>query len=429
MESKINRREWLKTTGTFATGVVLSNFITGCVKKNNPIILLRSGWQVENIGDIAHTPGFLAILEKHIPDTQPIYWHFYHYLPEDEVALIKRRFPNVQIVQGNMDAEGKASTLELEQAFTSADIFINNSGPATLGWAEASMFKKKTGKPFGVYGVTYGLYGTPEKAVLSEADFLYFRDSVSLARAKSEGINAPIMEFGPDAAFGIDITDDTSANKFLKANGLEEGKFLCCIPKHRHTPTWLHKHKNRPFDEQRHKRNEEMRERDHAPMIEAINTIVRGTDLKVLIVHEDETQIPIGKEWLLDKLPEDVKTKVVWRDYGWLPDEAVSIYKKSAGYFGNEMHSPIMCIGNGVPAIVGRWEEQSSKGMMWQDIGLGEWLFDFDNEKDIKRYVPTVLALAKDPVAAKAKVKEAQKFLHERQTETMKVLKSSIKNR
>ncbi|MFK7817687.1 MAG: hypothetical protein AB8G99_03125 [Planctomycetaceae bacterium] len=34
------------------------------------------------------------------------------------------------------------------------------------------------------------------------------------------------------------------------------------------------------------------------------------------------------------------------------------------------MHSPIMCIGNCIPVAVGRFEEQSNKGLMWGDIGL-----------------------------------------------------------
>ena len=33
-------------------------------------ILLRSSWQVVNIGDIAHTPGVLALLEKYVPDAE-----------------------------------------------------------------------------------------------------------------------------------------------------------------------------------------------------------------------------------------------------------------------------------------------------------------------------------------------------------------------
>jgi hypothetical protein len=60
-------------------------------------------------------------------------------------------------------------------------------------------------------------------------------------------------------------------------------------------------------------------------------------------------------------LPPDVCEKVVWRDRFWLPDEALGVFTRSAGLFGSEMHSPIMCIGSGIPAIVCRWSEQSSK--------------------------------------------------------------------
>ena len=35
--------------------------------KRAPRILLRSSWQTVNIGDIAHTPGVLRLLEKHLP--------------------------------------------------------------------------------------------------------------------------------------------------------------------------------------------------------------------------------------------------------------------------------------------------------------------------------------------------------------------------
>ena len=56
-----------------------------------------------------------------------------------------------------------------------------------------------------------------------------------------------------------------------------------------------------------------------------------------------------------------------------------------------------MCIGNGIPAIVCRCAEQTSKGFMWRDIGLGDWLFDLDDEDEVAKVVPTVLAMAKDP--------------------------------
>ena len=43
------------------------------------------------------------------------------------------------------------------------------------------------------------------------------------------------------------------------------------------------------------------------------------------------------------------------------------------GLFGSEMHSPIMALSNGIPAIVCRFAEQTTKGIMC-DIGLGDWL-------------------------------------------------------
>jgi hypothetical protein len=78
-----------------------------------------------------------------------------------------------------------------------------------------------------------------------------------------------------------------------------------------------------------------------------------------------------------------------------------------------------MCIGNGIPAIVCRFAEQTSKGIMWRDIGLGEWLFDFDKPEEIAGLVPAVLAMARNPAAARAKVEKARAFVVQRQEETM----------
>ena len=127
----------------------------------------------------------------------------------------------------------------------------------------------------------------------------------------------------------------------------------------------------------------------------------------------------VGKELLLDKLPRDVRERVAWRPDYWLTGEAISTYVRSAGLFGNELHSPIMCIGHGIPAIVCRWAEQTTKGYMWEDIGLGEWLFDLDDESGVAEVVPTVLALARDPESARTKANRARQFVQKRQRETM----------
>ncbi|WP_375444771.1 polysaccharide pyruvyl transferase family protein [uncultured Fibrella sp.] len=419
------RRDFLQQAALLSASMLASHVGLATGQKTNPVILLRSGWQIENIGDVAHTPGFLALMETYLPGARAIFWPHYAILPQSEIDMLEHRFPRLQIVRGKI-VDGKPDSPELEKAFAEADLFVHNSGPAMIGWAEAEAFNTRTGKPFGVFGVTYGLYGKQERATLSKADFIYFRDSVSLNLAKQDGITAPIMAFGPDAAFGTDVINGEAATRYLKANNLQPGKFVVCIPKQRHTPAWLHKAKNRPVDTVRQARNEAMKEHDHAPMREAITAIVRQTNCKVLIGHEDETELPIGKEWLLDKLPDDVKKGVVWRSEPWLLEEALGIYRQSAGYFGHEQHTPIMCIGNGIPAILGRWEEQSSKGFMWNDIGLSNWLFDFDREEDIKRYVPTVLDMVKKPVEAKKYARQAQELVRRTHRQGFQVMENAI---
>lgn len=388
-------------------------------------IILRSSWQTENIGDIAHTPGVLHLLEKHLLDVEVRLWPVD--IKNGVEAMIRRRFPNVKLLQTPDD---------VQKAFTECSFLLHGSGPSLVARKDLQRWQTETGKPYGVYGITFpGVYGFPEDRekinpldidLLNKASFVYFRDSVSLAFARKKGIICPIMAFAPDGAFAVDVKNEAAAIAFLREHDLTEGQFLCAIPQLRFSPWWELPNVKQPVNEAKHRRNEQMKEQDNRPIREAIIAVVRQTPMKVLLVPENETQIRIGKEMLFDPLPDDVKKKVVWRDKYWLTDEAVSTYVRSAGLFGIEMHSPIMCIAIGIPAIVCRFEEQTSKGFMWRDIGLDEWLFDLDVPQDVARIVPTVLAMAQNPKAAKAKVIKAQRVVMQRQTETMKVLKKIL---
>jgi hypothetical protein len=422
----ITRRDFL--WGSASAAALVPSLTVQTNGKPPRRILLRSSWQVVNIGDIAHTPGVLALLEKHLPEAEVRLWASPD-LSEEVIAMEHRRFPKLQIVKGSIGANGRASTPELQAALDWCDFLLHGSGASLVAAKDVAAFTKHTAKPFGVYGITHGsFFSGDDKDLLSQAKFVFFRDSVSLAKAKTEGVKSPVMEFGPDGAFGCDLRYDAQATAFLTANGLEEGKFLCCIPRLRYTPYW--KIRNQPMTEEQRRRaarNDAMAEHDHAPLRTAITAVVRETKLKVLLCPEDMSQMEVGKQWLLDKLPADVRPRVVWRAEFWLTDEALSTYRRSAGLFGLEMHSPIMCIGNGIPAIVCRFEEQTSKGFMWRDIGLNDWLFDFDQEADLARLTPAVLAMAKNPAAARAKAAKARKFVEKRQRETMQVLKRELK--
>jgi polysaccharide pyruvyl transferase WcaK-like protein len=274
--------------------------------------------------------------------------------------------------------------------------------------------------------VTYGLYGIPERETLSRAKFVFFRDSVSLERAKKDGVHAPIMGWAPDTAFACDLRDDVRAEAFLSTHQLSRGNFICCISRYRYTPFWTMPGKKVAFNLDRHARNEEKKEADHAPLLDAIIAVARETPLKILLCPEDESQMAITREMLLERLPDDVRAKVVWRETFWLPDEALSVYRRSAGLFGHEMHSPIMCIGSGVPAIVCRWEEQSSKGYMWRDIGLGDWLFDLDQTDEAARVKAAVLAMAKHPEEARRKAAIACAFVRKHFEHGMKTVAQAL---
>jgi polysaccharide pyruvyl transferase WcaK-like protein len=134
----------------------------------------------------------------------------------------------------------------------------------------------------------------------------------------------------------------------------------------------------------------------------------------------------LNNEMIYDKLPEDVKPKVVWRQDYWLTDFAQSVYNRSAGLFGNEQHSPIMCIGHGIPAIVCRYKEQTSKGFMWKDIGLGEWLFDHDFDEAEKGLTSAVLSFVKDPATARAKAQQGKAIADARMKRMMDVLGAEL---
>ena len=414
----MDRRSFLQSA-VFAT---LASTVRASTKRP-PRLLVRSSWQTVNIGDIAHTPGLLAILEKHLPDVEVRLWP--SKVDNGVEELLLDRFPRLSIVK---------TPEALKTAFDECDFLLHGSAASFGARKDVIRWREETGKPFGVYGITLPL--TPSTStsptseaefaktieVLGDARFVYFRDSVSLELARSRGCACPIMEFGPDAAFGVDLLDDERALAFLKAHDLEEGRFLCCIPRLRYTPYWTLPGRGASFDPKKHARNEAMKEHDHAPHRRAIIEVVRQTDHKVLICPEDQTQMAVGKELLYDPLPESVKRRVVWKPDYWLTGEAISTYIRSAGLFGNEQHSPIMSIAHGVPAIVCRWAEQTSKGFMWRDIGLADWLFDFDNEDDVSRLIPTVLSIATDPGPAKAKADKARSFVQDRQRQTMAAL-------
>ena len=68
---QVNRRRFLEAS---LAATILTAVRPAMAAGRKPRILLRSSWQTINIGDIAHSPGVLAILEKHLPEAEVILW-------------------------------------------------------------------------------------------------------------------------------------------------------------------------------------------------------------------------------------------------------------------------------------------------------------------------------------------------------------------
>src|SRR5262245_27938808 len=64
----MDRRHFLSSAILAAIAPVLAQ------EKRAPRIVLRSSWQTVNIGDIAHTPGVLHLLEQHLPEAEIRLW-------------------------------------------------------------------------------------------------------------------------------------------------------------------------------------------------------------------------------------------------------------------------------------------------------------------------------------------------------------------
>ena len=89
-------------------------------------------------------------------------------------------------------------------------------------------------------------------------------------------MKTPILEFGPDAQLGMTLRDDARGFAWLSEHGLEEGKFICVIPRLRYTPYYKVNNVPRvPADDVSDAINNRTIEKDHAKLRDMIVAYVR----------------------------------------------------------------------------------------------------------------------------------------------------------
>lgn len=401
----MNRRQFIRQTGVMAVGTTLFSQIACSTGKKAPVILVVSGWQDVNIGDIAHTPGLLHILENAFPKSKIILWKK---SKSDSVeAMLKKNFPRIDIVYGNVDGEKNIMAGGVIRAVEQADIFIHGSGPSVVAIDNLEAWMKVTDKPFGIFGVTIQNVTGRLKPVLQKASFIFTRETASLDVLKGHGIAGEQILFAPDATFDLDIRDDEKALAFMKENNLKEGAFICVIPRLRKTPYW--KQRRTSYSEEDIAKfealNDKWKEIDHAKARQAIVAWVRETGNKAVLCPEMTYEVDIMDELLYGPLPDDVKRQVVKHGY-WLPDEAMSLYSRMHTLLSFECHSPIMSLRSGRPAFYLRQPEDTIKGQMYYDLGLSDWVFEIE-ESDGDQITARLMNVYREYGKAREKAAEA----------------------
>lgn len=391
-------------------------------------ILLQSAWDTVNIGDIGHTPGTLRVIEEHLPEVKVVLWAMK--VDERVTAMLKKRFPKVEILQGSLAGKGEKDEA-LRHAISSCDLYIRNSG---MGQDISFMqFCQKAGRPYGLFGQSYfasmveGKGADERLALLNAAAFIYTRETKTLEILKKGGVKTPVLEFGPDGCFGIDVRDDVRGLATMQKLGLEERKFITIELRTNTAKLPGVDDKRTPKLNPLHPTPEQIAddERRATKYRELVTMWVKKTGHKVLIAPETKKEMGHNKRLIHDPLPPEIQKHVVNLEEFWSADAAASIFARAHTIVCHEPHSPIIGLANGTPIIHTYSEFHSPKCWMFKDIGLGEWLMEMD-ETPVQKMAETLFAIDADYPAAQAKVKKAMAYVHECFAGSMKQVKGVL---
>ena len=428
-----------------------------------PRVLLRSSWQSVNIGDVGHTPGALSLLYRHFPEVEITLW------PRDlslgARELLTRNYPRLRIVEGGLDEAGRPVAPALAQAWAENDLMLGGSGSGFPAARELAAFLRATGKPVGVFGVSTDPVsasasfipgGDPEggtlrqlraralalpsgrlsaewRFILDRAAFFFCRDTISRDYLQLQGVRTPILEFGPDAQLGMPLRDDARGLAYLRAQGLEEGRFIAVIPRLRYTPyhkfeRGLPRASSPEADAIKDAINARTVEPDHAPLRDLIIAYVRQTGHRVLVCPEMTYEIQLSKEVLVDPLPDDVRRRTVWRDTFWMPDEAASVYAQALALVSIECHSPLIALHQGTPTFHIRNPTDTCKGQMYRDLGMDDWFFEIEETSGAELWA-RLEPIHRDPAAGRAKARRLYAGVERLQQRMVDAVREAIARR
>jgi len=357
-----------------------------------------SGWQTVNIGDVAHTPGTLAALQRHAPEARITLLGLS--LDEREREMLARYFPAVDVVSGRLsDAEWSP---ELAAFAADADVLVHGSGPDMVAQREVAAWRERTGKPYGFFGITVDplrpysaplarcataldsvtgdLLAPERRELLDGASFVWCRDPLTAKFLQAQGIRCETVDFGPDATVLCDFYDDADGASVLQEYGLVEGQFLCAVPRLRYTPYHeIRGYEPKADDLRKAAYSAGYRDGDLEVLRRGIVAWVRRTGRPALIVPEMSYAVEFAQHYLAGSFPDDVEPLVHVLPRFWQIQEAAAVYRRSAGVLSIECHSPLVAIAEGVPGAYLRQPTDTIKGAMYDGLGLADWIVELES--------------------------------------------------
>jgi hypothetical protein len=456
--SLLNRRELLARLA--ALGVAgIPTVASGQTRPLN--ILWRNAWAVVNIGDIGHVPGALALLRHYVPEATVTLWAQQDLVfrgaiarrarfaeaSVDATTVSRKVIPDLKVIYGRLDEAGRADNPDLEAAVAAAGMMVVGSGAGVNAGADLLRFHARTSRPIGIFGATTDPFNFTNFAdgdasidvrALRACRFVFTRERTSLRLMDGEDVDGPdgaardnpkttVNEtidrspitvdlrrvnkaFVPDTAFAFQVRDDAWADAFMKTHGLQEGRFVCVLPRHRWTPNDSPTRQG----ESREVYNTYYAKEDHGKLQMAITTYVRRTGHKVALVPETIYAMDVLGPWLKDGLPADVTGHVVASDRFWLPDAAQSLFARAQAVISLENHSPLLAAAAGTPFVMVHQPEDSFKGDMFIDIGLSDWYVPDVNRATGDEIAGILMRIVSDMPAARAKLATAMALVKER---------------
>ncbi|WP_161606116.1 polysaccharide pyruvyl transferase family protein [Microlunatus speluncae] len=385
-----------------------------------------------NIGDVAHSPGVLEAFRRFAPGTRLTLWA--RNIDDAVRELLACYYPEVALVEERVGEDGSI-TPTLERLFADADLLVHGSGPSLVGKIETAAWRAHTNKPYGFFGVTVDplrpydgtlersavmidaiagdLLAPLDRELLTDAAFVYCRDSLTQRFLRGQGIGVDELEFGADGTVIFDVVDDADGAPVLAEYGLAEGQFLCAVPRLRYTPYYrIRGYQPRAEDWRKEAYNAGYAESDLDVLRQSIISWVRTTGWPALIVPEMSYAVEVAETRLAGTFPADVADQVHVLPRFWDLTEAASVYRRAAAVISMECHSPLIALAEGIPALYLRQPTDTIKGHMYHDLGLSESIIEL-TDGAAGEAVERTAKLASDLPAAREVMVRSRTAAHE----------------